>query len=1433
MLQPFLYHLKSKMFLAFCSTLLLSFSHTIFGQDLARGKTVAVSSQESSSYSSSYAVDGNSGTRWSSNYSDTQWIRIDLGAVTTVNRVVLNWEVASARNYNVDISNDGSSWRPLTNRSNMSVGARRDDLTGFSGSGRYVRMTGTARTSQYGYSLWDFEVYGPGTYPNQPELLELVVISSSQIRVTWKDNSTTEDGFRIERIGPGGFNYTTVGSVSANATSYNDNGLQSNTSYSYRVVAYNAVGNSPPSNAMGARTLDNNSSDLARGKTVTASSQESSAHLPSNVVDGTSSTRWASLYSDPQWIRIDLGTVYSINRVILNWEFASARDYRIEISNDGSSWSPVTNRSGMSTGARKDDLSGLSGSGRYIRMYGTARTSQYGYSLWDFEVYGSIPTPSIQLSSSNYTVGESGTSVTVTVNRSGNSDGQVSVDYFTTAGSALPGQDYTNASGTLTFASGVTTQNFSVPIINDSEIEQDETFSVTLRSRLGGVTIGNPGSAVVTITDDDNLAQRDLAVGKRVAVSSQESSLHVPSYAVDANSSTRWASAYSDSQWIRIDLGEVYSINRVVLNWEFASARDYRIELSNDGSSWSPLTNRSNMSQGARKDDLRGFSGSGRYIRMYGTARTSQYGYSLWDFEVYGSNPILQVRTRYNAMILNYNPRVRTPDGQYLHIDNHWRFKNVDSLAAAYCEIMRRASGGQVNFTVANRYELNEFPPQKPGHDFTYTPENYLSLWEQRREYRLGNPDYANIVRDQRFNIYDKVNNQQIDAIWVFGIPGTGFWETSMGGEGAYWVNGETIDEINTGRKFVVFGFGKESHQGVGFMFENTAHMVENIFGRNNSWPRRWSIPTWNTFDLNDSGRRLENRFLNDWEYFILSDVNHFDPKSTSYGHAQAGISHYPPPALHNYDWSSHHHLEWDRFKQSQYGGNWQNMSNEVRVNSGYGHRAIAIDREDREIINGDTIIFYKPIITGDFDCNIGISVQDGPQNSHAGVLLRASAYNSISICKAYYVGINARADRLFIAKLINNQIQELAGVNCELIAGTMYQFRIEVLGNRLSVYLENETTPKVSVIDNSYSIGAVGYITFDTDAAFRPMRILPSALSGADRWRTYPQLSGDTRRLTPEMEWEGQMESFTTNDYFFSWWYEQIPKNMGTHQYTDLQTGVLSHRILNSWWPYIWDINTFNPGMNISTNVISAPIDNIRPEVPRNIICFSGNNKVELAWDEPYDNIGVTRYEIRRDGEVIKRPCMTKYIDNGLQPNTTYLYTLAAIDGSGNRSIAAIIRATTTLIGNSSFEFGIGNRPIGWQADVFDPANAVLNWEDQTQGRNSTTCVSVRNTGANDARWIQEISGLVPNATYRMSGWIRGENINLNGGTVGANISIMGLSNHSPRQLAGTFPWTQVEFTFTAPANGTVQVACRLGFYGSTVTGKAWFDDVSLNRVP
>ncbi|MEV5328910.1 cellulase family glycosylhydrolase [Nonomuraea sp. NPDC052634] len=125
---------------------------------------------------------------------------------------------------------------------------------------------------------------------------------------------------------------------------------------------------------------------VSQGKTATASSVEAAGLEPGKAVDGSTATRWASAEgADPQWIRVDLGSTHTVSRVRLVWEAAYATAYRVQTSPDGSTWTDVYSTTTGDGGT--DDLT-VSGTGRYVRVYGTQRGTPWGYSLWELEVYG-------------------------------------------------------------------------------------------------------------------------------------------------------------------------------------------------------------------------------------------------------------------------------------------------------------------------------------------------------------------------------------------------------------------------------------------------------------------------------------------------------------------------------------------------------------------------------------------------------------------------------------------------------------------------------------------------------------------------------------------------------------------------------------------------------------------------------------------------------------------------------------------------------------------------------------------------------------------------------------------------------------------------------------------------------------------------------------
>ena len=126
-------------------------------QNLALNKSVTVSSEESGVLLATNAVDGDYNTRWSSDFSDPQWIHIDLQDKYSVDRVVIHWEAAYANQFQIQVSSDETNWTTVYTETNGNGG---EDVITFSAQiAQFVRILGTQRATSYGYSIYEFEVY--------------------------------------------------------------------------------------------------------------------------------------------------------------------------------------------------------------------------------------------------------------------------------------------------------------------------------------------------------------------------------------------------------------------------------------------------------------------------------------------------------------------------------------------------------------------------------------------------------------------------------------------------------------------------------------------------------------------------------------------------------------------------------------------------------------------------------------------------------------------------------------------------------------------------------------------------------------------------------------------------------------------------------------------------------------------------------------------------------------------------------------------------------------------------------------------------------------------------------------------------------------------------------------------------------------------------
>jgi endoglucanase Acf2/regulation of enolase protein 1 (concanavalin A-like superfamily) len=193
------------------------------------------------------------------------------------------------------------------------------------------------------------------------------------------------------------------------------------------------------------------------------------------------------------------------------------------------------------------------------------------------------------------------------------------------------------------------TQSLTATVAPSNATNKNVTWSSSNTSVAtvsnGLVSAVGIGNATITVTTVDGNRQAtssvsvtgasNLALNKATTTSSVENATLTGASAVDGNGSTRWSSAFSDPQWIYVDLNATYSVNRVKITWEAAYGSNYQVQISSNATSWSDLKTITGNS--ALVNDHTGLSGTGRYIRIYGTTRGTPYGYSIFELEVYGT----------------------------------------------------------------------------------------------------------------------------------------------------------------------------------------------------------------------------------------------------------------------------------------------------------------------------------------------------------------------------------------------------------------------------------------------------------------------------------------------------------------------------------------------------------------------------------------------------------------------------------------------------------------------------------------------------------------------------------------------------------------------------------------------------------------------------
>ncbi|MGY0021869.1 discoidin domain-containing protein [Streptomyces sp. cg35] len=295
----------------------------------ANPASVTASGSENAGTGPGAAVDGDAGSRWSSTFSDNAWLRVDLGATLRIDRVTLDWEAAYGKQYALEVSKNGTDWQPFYTEDAGTGGSVTAHTYPQEVTGRYVRLRGIERATPYGYSLYSFKVYGGAPAPA----------------------STTRTNLALHH--PAYSNY------------------------------YQHAGNSPAFVTDGGRPADLKADQ----------------------------SRWSSDWNADRWVSVDLGAASTIDTVDLYWEAAYAVDYELQVSDDNRTWRTVYRPSAAEVAARRADIKSpgdaagrrdtvrlpTPATGRYVRMLGKERrsfynpapaTAQFGYSLYEFEVWG-------------------------------------------------------------------------------------------------------------------------------------------------------------------------------------------------------------------------------------------------------------------------------------------------------------------------------------------------------------------------------------------------------------------------------------------------------------------------------------------------------------------------------------------------------------------------------------------------------------------------------------------------------------------------------------------------------------------------------------------------------------------------------------------------------------------------------------------------------------------------------------------------------------------------------------------------------------------------------------------------------------------------------------------------------------------------------------
>jgi hypothetical protein len=222
------------------------------------------------------------------------------------------------------------------------------------------------------------------------------------------------------------------------------------------------------------------------------------------------------------------------------------------------------------------------------------------------------------------------------------------------------------------------------------------------------------------------------------------------------------------------------------------------------------------------------------------------------------------------VMMITHNPTLRSKGG--ITIKQHFRWNDPEDLAKDYIDDVRWCSFGYANYEIAEHIVVDGYPVKNDG--FRYDEASYLEAWRARKFHDPDGVDYMALVRE--FDMIKRIERGDIDEVWLFGHPYGGYYESIMGGRGAFWCNAPPLSATSgCERRFVIMGFNFE--RGVGEMLEDLGHRAESIM--------------YKVFERIHGDANLFERFTR------------YDLKFP--GQAECGNVHFAPNSVRDYDWGN------------------------------------------------------------------------------------------------------------------------------------------------------------------------------------------------------------------------------------------------------------------------------------------------------------------------------------------------------------------------------------------------------------------------------------------------------------------------------------------------------------------------------------------------